>query len=68
MSGQFEPQYTYGNAPAKLEQQVVTFVSENGAEIPVTPHVMETTVGNYSYYGTFVPQIVCQRNPVNVIM
>ena len=54
MSGQFEPQYTYGNAPAKLEQQVVTFVSENGAEIPVTPQVMETTVGNYSYYGTFV--------------
>ncbi len=53
MSGQFEPQYTYGTAPAKLEQQVVTFVSAPEETIPVTPDEIKTTVGNYTYYGTF---------------
>lgn len=53
MSGQFEPQYTYGAAPEKLDRQVVTFVSSAGATIPVTPSTIATVIDNYTYYGTF---------------
>lgn len=53
MSGQFEPQYTYGTAPVKLDVQVVTFVSEAGETIPVTPTEIKTEAGEYTYYGTF---------------
>ena len=53
MSGNFAPEHT-ATSIGKLDKQVVTFVSEAGAEIGVTDDAtLDKTAGGYDFVGTY---------------